>query len=63
MRFYHKTFLHPIVKPANIDEADYTIDKSRFDPRKWLIHSEKAMQNAVEELVQITGSAGKSILL
>ena len=52
-----------IVKPANIDEANYTIDKSRFDPRKWLIHSEKAMQKAVEELVQITGSAGKSILL
>ena len=52
-----------IVKPANIDDADYTIDKSRFDPRKWLIHSEKAMQNAVEELVKITGSAGKSILL
>jgi len=52
-----------IVKPTNIDEADYTIDKSRFDPRKWLIHSEKAMQTAVEELVQITGSAGKSILL
>ena len=52
-----------IVKPTNIDEADYTIDKSRFDPRKWLILSEKAMQNAVEELVQITGSAGKSILL
>ncbi|MBT4334123.1 MAG: class II fructose-bisphosphate aldolase [Candidatus Cloacimonetes bacterium] len=52
-----------IVRPQNINEADYTIDKSRFDPRKWLIHSEKAMQNAVEELVQITGSAGKSILL
>ena len=52
-----------IVKPADIDEANFTIDKSRFDPRKWLIHSEKAMQNAVEELVQITGSAGKSILL
>ncbi len=52
-----------IVKPANVDEADYTIDKSRFDPRKWLIHSEKSMQAAVEELVQITGSAGKSILL
>ncbi|MBT5420341.1 MAG: class II fructose-bisphosphate aldolase, partial [Candidatus Cloacimonetes bacterium] len=47
-----------IVRPQNINEADYTIDKSRFDPRKWLIHSEKAMQNAVEELVQITGSAG-----
>ena len=52
-----------IVKPANIDEADYTIDKSRFDPRKWLIHSEKSMQAAVEELVQLPGSAGKSILL
>ncbi len=52
-----------IVKPDNINEADYTIDKSRFDPRKWIIHSEKAMQAAVEELVQITGSAGKSILL
>ena len=52
-----------IVKPANINEADYTIDKSRFDPRKWLIQSETAMQNAVEELVQITGSASKSILI
>jgi len=52
-----------IVKPNDMNEIDYTIDKSRFDPRKWLIHSEKAMQNAVEELVQITGSAGKSILL
>ncbi|MDP8204813.1 MAG: class II fructose-bisphosphate aldolase [Candidatus Tenebribacter mawsonii] len=52
-----------IVKPNDMNEIDYTIDKSRFDPRKWLIHSEKAMQSAVEELVQITGSAGKSILL
>ena len=60
---YWEKEIDAIVKPANIDEADYTIDKSRFDPRKWLIHSEKAMQNAVEELVQITGSAGKSILL
>ncbi len=60
---YWEKEIDAIVKPANIDEADYTIDKSRFDPRKWLIHSEKAMQNAVEELVKITGSAGKSILL
>jgi len=60
---YWEKEIDAIVKPASIDEADYTIDKSRFDPRKWLIHSEKAMQNAVEELVQITGSAGKSILL
>ncbi len=60
---YWEKEIDAIVKPTNIGEADYTIDKSRFDPRKWLIHSEKAMQNAVEELVQITGSAGKSILL
>lgn len=52
-----------IVQPSDMKEEDYTIDKSRFDPRKWLIHAEKAMQNAVEELVQVTGSAGKSILL
>jgi len=60
---YWEKEIDAIVKPSNIEEADYTIDKSRFDPRKWLIHSEKSMQAAVEELVQITGSAGKSILL
>ena len=37
-----------IVKPTNIDDADYTIDKSRFDPRKWLIHSEKSMQHYIK---------------
>ncbi|MCF7859312.1 MAG: class II fructose-bisphosphate aldolase [Candidatus Cloacimonetes bacterium] len=52
-----------IVKPDGISEDDYIMDKSRFDPRKWLILSEKAMQATVEELVQIAGSAGKSILL
>ncbi|MBT3168808.1 MAG: class II fructose-bisphosphate aldolase [Candidatus Cloacimonetes bacterium] len=52
-----------IAKPNNMSDDDYFPDKKRFDPRKWIVQSENAMQNAVEELVQITGSAGKSILL
>ncbi len=52
-----------IAKPDEITEDDYTPDKKRFDPRKWIIQSENAMQASVEELVQISGSAGKSILL
>lgn len=51
-----------IVRPTDISESEYIPDKKRFDPRKWLVQSEAMMQNAVEELVQITGSAGKSIL-
>ncbi len=52
-----------VVRPSNITEDEYTKDKSRFDPRKWIIHSEKAMQEAVENLVKISGSVGKSITL
>lgn len=52
-----------IAKPNDISDDNYIPDKKRFDPRKWIIHSEDAMQAAVEELVQISGSAGKSILL
>lgn len=52
-----------IAKPEGISEDDYMPDKKRFDPRKWIIHCENAMQASVEELVQITGSAGKSVLL
>lgn len=52
-----------IVKPDAISDDDYIPDKKRFDPRKWIIKGEEAMQEAVEQLVQITGSAGKSILL
>jgi fructose-bisphosphate aldolase, class II len=51
-----------IVKPADISDDDYVPDKKRFDPRKWIVKSEHSMQASVEELVQITGSAGKSIL-
>ncbi|MBN2461796.1 MAG: class II fructose-bisphosphate aldolase [Candidatus Cloacimonetes bacterium] len=52
-----------IVRPDNISEDDYIPDKSRFDPRKWLIKGENAIQAAVEDLVQVSGSAGRSILL
>ena len=52
-----------VVRPAGITEDDYMQDKKRFDPRKWLIQAENRTQAAVEELVKITGSAGKSILL
>ncbi len=52
-----------IKKPDNVSEDDYTPDKKRFDPRKWVIKSELAIQQSVEELVQITGSANNSILL
>jgi fructose-bisphosphate aldolase, class II len=52
-----------IVKPPNVTENEYTPDKKRFDPRKWIAKAELACANSVEELVQITGSAGKSILL
>jgi fructose-bisphosphate aldolase, class II len=52
-----------IVKPANISDRDYTPDKSRFDPRKWIAKAEDNCSNSVQELVEITGSAGKSIQL
>jgi len=52
-----------IQKPDTISDDDYIPDKKRFDPRKWIIKGEAAMQEAVEQLVQITGSASKSILL
>lgn len=52
-----------IAKPDNMTEDEYSPDKKRFDPRKWVIHAEDAMQKAAEELVQIAGSADNSILL
>ncbi len=52
-----------IVKPVGITEDDYLPDKSRFDPRKWMVKAENSVQTAVEDLVKIVGSAGKSITL
>jgi fructose/tagatose bisphosphate aldolase len=38
-------------------------DKSRFDPRKWLIKAEQRMQNTVQSFCLMSGSANNSILL
>jgi fructose-bisphosphate aldolase class II len=51
-----------ILKPDGISDDDYIPDKKRFDPRKWIAKAEAAMQNSVEDLVIITGSAENSIL-
>ena len=52
-----------IVKPRDISDDDYIPDKKRFDPRKWIVKGELAMQASVEELAQVSGCAGKSILV
>jgi fructose-bisphosphate aldolase, class II len=52
-----------VVKPNDMSAADFFPDKSRFDPRKWMVKGETAMQKAVEGLVQISGSSNNSILL
>jgi len=52
-----------IVKPDSMSEDDYFPDKSRFDPRKWIIKAENEVENAVQELVKISGSVGNSILI
>ncbi|MBC8384256.1 MAG: class II fructose-bisphosphate aldolase [Candidatus Cloacimonetes bacterium] len=52
-----------IVRPLDIPEDKYFQDKSRFDPRKWMIKGENSVQNAVEELIKIVGSNNKSIML
>ncbi|MBN1326898.1 MAG: class II fructose-bisphosphate aldolase [Candidatus Cloacimonetes bacterium] len=52
-----------IICPAGMDEDDFLPDKKRFDPRKWMLASENAVQKAVEELIKIVGANGKSIML
>ncbi|MDN5354513.1 MAG: fructose-bisphosphate aldolase, class [Candidatus Cloacimonadota bacterium] len=52
-----------IVKPDNVSDDDYFPDKKRFDPRKWMIYAENAVQEAVESLTEISGSANNSILV
>ena len=60
---YWETGKDAIVRPADIPEDKYFPDKKRFDPRKWMVKAEESVQNAVEELVEITGSNNKSILI
>ncbi len=52
-----------IVKPDDISDDEYTPDKSRFDPRKWMIRAEEAVQKSVEEMVDFAGSMHRSIIL
>jgi len=52
-----------VVCPAGMNEDDYTPDKKRFDPRKWLVKAENAVQAEVEALVQIVKSNNNSVLL
>lgn len=52
-----------IVRPADVSPEDYVPNKSKFDPRKWLIKGENKMQATVEEFCRVVGSANKSILL
>jgi fructose-bisphosphate aldolase, class II len=54
---------YAIVCPPEIDCEDYTPNKSKFDPRKWLIKGEQAMQDTVKGFCEMSGSANNSILL
>jgi len=54
---------YAIVCPAEIDCEDYTPNKSKFDPRKWLVRAEEAMQETVISFCEMSGSAKQSILL
>ncbi len=51
-----------VVCPKNVHYDDYTPDKKRFDPRKWIIQAEQAVKNQVESLVSISGSKNNSII-
>ena len=52
-----------IVCPPDVPADVYMPDKSRFDPRKWLIKAEQRMQNTVQSFCLMSGSANNSILL
>lgn len=53
---------YAIVCPPDIDPAAYSPNKSKFDPRKWLIKGEQKMQKTLEEFCLVSHSANKSIL-
>lgn len=54
---------HAIVCPPDVDPAQYVPNKSKFDPRKWLVKGEDMMKETVMGFCRVTGSAGHSILL
>jgi len=53
---------YAIVCPPDVKPEDYVPNKSKFDPRKWLIKGEEVMQKTVEDFCRMSGSAQKSIL-
>jgi len=54
---------YAIVCPPDISPDDYVPNKSKFDPRKWLVKGEEAMQATVKGFCEMSGSANNSILL
>ncbi len=52
-----------IACPNGVNPDDFFPDKKRFDPRKWMVKGEDAMQKSVEELVRVVGSANHSTML
>jgi ketose-bisphosphate aldolase len=54
---------YAIVCPPDMDPKTYVPNKSKFDPRKWLIKSENKMQETVKNFCLVSGSANNSILL
>ncbi len=52
-----------IACPKGVNPDDFFPDKKRFDPRKWIIKGEDAMQKSVEDLVKVVGSANHSTML
>lgn len=54
---------YAIVCPPDVDPKAYVPNKSKFDPRKWLVKGENKMQATVKGFCQVTGSANNSILL
>ncbi len=54
---------YAIVCPPDVDPAAYVPNKSKFDPRKWLVKGEERMQNTVQGFCTVSGSANNSILM
>ncbi|HCX60409.1 MAG TPA: hypothetical protein DG355_07080 [Candidatus Cloacimonas sp.] len=54
---------YAIVCPPDTDIKAYVPNKSKFDPRKWLIKGENKMQETVKNFCLVSGSANNSILL
>ncbi|MCB5258959.1 MAG: class II fructose-bisphosphate aldolase [Candidatus Cloacimonetes bacterium] len=54
---------YAIVCPPETDPQNYVPNKSKFDPRKWLIKGENKMQETVKGFCLVSGSANNSILL